>query len=155
MKPKKFNIRIYGIFLDEGNVLVTDEFRMGMLMTKFPGGGLKFGEGTIDCLKRECLEELGQEIEVVEHFYTTDYYQPTYLLPEVQQLISIYYLISINKPFIFTITPKKFDFVDPEEGDQTFRWLALSMMDEMDFTLPVDRKVVNLLRKKLLPDNFE
>jgi len=44
-------------------------------MTKFPGGGLQFGEGTIDCIKREFREELGCEIGVLKHFYTTDYFQ--------------------------------------------------------------------------------
>ncbi len=149
MKPTKFNIRVYGIFITEGKLLVTDEFRLGQKMTKFPGGGLKLGEGTIDCLKRECREELFQEIEVLEHFYTTDYYQPTILLPEVQQLISIYYLISIKKPYRFKVTEKKFDFTVLKEGAQTFRWLQLKSLSEIDFTLPVDRKIAVLLKNEM------
>ena len=35
-----------------------------MYVTKFPGGGMEFGEGTIDCIKRECMEEFGEEVEV-------------------------------------------------------------------------------------------
>ena len=53
MQENHFNIRVYGFLLDDGRVLVTDEFRLGIYMTKFPGGGLHFGEGTVDCLKRE------------------------------------------------------------------------------------------------------
>lgn len=90
----KFNIRVYGLVInDKKQILITDEFRLGMRMTKFPGGGLRFGEGTVDCLRREFREELNSEIEIIRHFYTTDYYQPTMLLDVPQQLISIYYLV--------------------------------------------------------------
>ena len=48
-----FNLRVYGILLGENKkVLVSDEFIRGNYYTKFPGGGLEFGEGTRDCLKR-------------------------------------------------------------------------------------------------------
>jgi hypothetical protein len=50
----RFNIRGYGLFIHKGRILVTDEFRMDQFLTIFPGRGLHFGEGTIDCLKREC-----------------------------------------------------------------------------------------------------
>jgi 8-oxo-dGTP pyrophosphatase MutT (NUDIX family) len=53
MKPKMFNIRVYGLVIRQGKVLLTDEIRFGIPMTKFPGGGLKPGEGTVDCLRRE------------------------------------------------------------------------------------------------------
>ena len=49
----QFNIRVYGLLVDAGRILVTDEFRMGIFMSKFPGGGLNFGEKTINCLRKE------------------------------------------------------------------------------------------------------
>ena len=70
-KIQHFTIRVYAIILNENReVLVSDEYQKGMEMTKFPGGGMHFGEGTIDCLTREALEEFGQEIEIVDHFYS-------------------------------------------------------------------------------------
>lgn len=45
-----------------------------MPMLKFPGGGLEWGEGIADALKREFKEELNAEIEIVRHFYTTDFF---------------------------------------------------------------------------------
>ena len=93
MTEHRFNIRVYGLLIHNHNILVSDEFRMNTLMTKFPGGALEFGEGTIDCLKREFMEELNTKIDIIRHFYTTDYYQPTKLLPATMQLISIYYLV--------------------------------------------------------------
>ena len=55
----RFNIRVYGILInDNKQVLVADEYIRGGMYTKFPGGGLEFGEGTRDCLKRELKEEV-------------------------------------------------------------------------------------------------
>jgi len=65
----QFTIRVYALVISEQNeVLVTDEFQRDMKMTKFPGGGMQFGEGPIDCLKREMLEECNQEIKDIQHF---------------------------------------------------------------------------------------
>src|SRR3954471_3109968 len=86
-----FNIRVYGILIGENKqVLVSDEFIRGDYFTKFPGGGLEFGEGTRDCLKREFKEETGLAITVGEHIYTTDYYQVS-AFNKKDQIISIYY----------------------------------------------------------------
>jgi len=97
-----FVIRIYGIIMNEQNeVLLTDEYQLDMKMTKFPGGGLEYGEGTVDCLRREFREECnGQEIENIRHYYTTDFFQQA-LFFEDHQLISIYYRAELKKPLKF------------------------------------------------------
>ena len=145
----QFNIRVYGLLVDAGRILVTDEFRMGIFMTKFPGGGLKYGEGTIDCLKREFLEELDAVIETITHFYTTDYFQPTTMLPSTMQLISIYYKVSVRKPYNFKTTGKKYDFPAVADGAQCFRWLDIKGLSEKDFTFPVDQRIVLQIRMEL------
>jgi 8-oxo-dGTP diphosphatase len=67
---KRFNIRVYGLWIHNSMVLVNEEVIRGFNRTvvKFPGGGLEQGEGTIDCLKREWKEELGIDIGVLQHF---------------------------------------------------------------------------------------
>jgi len=58
-------LRVYGILINENKqVLVSDEFIRGHYYTKFPGGGLEFGEGTRDCLKREFKEEMDLSVAV-------------------------------------------------------------------------------------------
>lgn len=145
----KFNIRVYGFLIDDGKVLVTDEFRLGIFMTKFPGGGLQFGEGTIDCLKREFMEELGSEIEVLSHYYTTDFFQPTTLLPSDMQLFNVYYLVTTDKPFRFPVTTVKNDIL-PIDGAQCFRWVKISELNEDEFTFPIDKFIVSKLRQEYL-----
>lgn len=149
MTPSRFNIRVYGIFADNGKVLVTDEFRLGIFMTKFPGGALEFGEGTLDCLRREFREELNTEIEILSHFYTTDFFLVTELLPSDMQLINIYYVVKAPTPYSFKTTDLPFDFPEAVEGVQTFRWLDIATLKEEDFTLPVDKKIVQMIREKL------
>ncbi len=145
---RKFNIRVYGLAVsDKSEILLTDEFRLGMRMTKFPGGGLEFGEGTLDCLRRECREELDQDIEIIRHFYTTDYFQPTRLLEEPQQLISIYYLIRLQAPEKIRTTKKRFDF-EEKDGAQSFRWIKLQDLNPDALTFPIDKKVIGMLKSQ-------
>jgi 8-oxo-dGTP diphosphatase len=146
MEINRFNIRVYGLLTDDGKILVSDEFRLGIFMTKFPGGGLKFGEGTIDCLKREFREELDSEIEKISHYYTTDFFQQTTLLPTPMQVINIYYRVCLSKPYQFRVTEKKFDFPEIIDGTQCFRWLRLDEISENDFTLPIDKRIVKMIQ---------
>lgn len=148
MDIKHFVVRVYGIFIKSNKeILISDEFQLDMKMTKFPGGGMHFGEGTIDCLKREAIEEFGQEIEVLEHFYTTDYFQPAYFYDDYQ-LLSIYYLAKFTEPVRFKISAKPFDFAELKNGNMSFRWVPLQNISEKDMTFPVDKKVVEMLKRR-------
>lgn len=147
---RHFNIRVYGLIINESNeVLLTDEFQLGQKMTKFPGGGLKFGEGTADCIKREALEEFGQEIEIVEHFYTTDFFQKA-LFYKDHQLISIYYIIRFKEPVRFRISDKAFDFSELINGNQSFRWRKIVDLTTDDLSFPIDRHVAALIKERYL-----
>ena len=114
-----FNIRVYGLVIRERKfVLLSDEFRMDRFMTKFPGGGLKFGEGTEDCIQREAKEEFGQEVDIISHFYTTGFFQKAFFF-ENHQLISIYYRIGFKEKIQFKISEKKFDIGKKINGKQS------------------------------------
>jgi ADP-ribose pyrophosphatase YjhB (NUDIX family) len=140
-----YNIRVYGLLIEQNSVLVSDELYNGIYMTKFPGGGHEIGEGLIACLQREFMEELQLEIKIKEHFYTTDYYIPSFF-NKSHQLISIYYLIERDKNSNLKTSIKKFDF-DSEKATQSLRWLAINELDEDDLTYPIDKKVVGMLKK--------
>lgn len=146
-----FVIRIYGIIVNNNNeVLLSDEYQLGMRMTKFLGGGLEFGEGTIEGLKREFREECnGQEIKNIIHFYTTDFYQ-TALFHENKQLLSIYYLAELADPIKFEISNKSFDFQDDKNGSQSFRWVKINSLNEDEITFPIDKFVTGKLKQQFL-----
>jgi ADP-ribose pyrophosphatase YjhB (NUDIX family) len=141
----RFIIRVYGIIInDKDEVLLSDEYQLGMKMTKFPGGGLEFGEGPEDCIKREAMEEFGQEIEIIEHFYTTGFFQKA-LFHDDAQLVSIYYRIKFKTDIQFKISVKPFDFPEMKDGNQSFRWKPIKDIIADDVTFPIDKKVVEML----------
>lgn len=148
MRNHPFVIRVYGLYIHPGKgVLVSDEFVYGQYITKFPGGGLEFGEGTIDCLRREMMEETGNPFEVLEHFYTTDNFVQSAFHPGLQ-VLSIYYLIQPVAELDLQISENKFDFEPEVEGAQSFRWIAMESLKPDDLHLPIDRHVAQLLKNR-------
>lgn len=141
-----FNVRVYGLIINDRNeLLVSDEFCQNRYMTKFPGGGLEFGEGLIEGLKREFLEECGQAVEVLSHFYTTDFFVES-MFRGGGQLISIYYKCRFIAQANFETISKPFDGI-PEINDSiAFRWVSLSEITPDDMSFPVDKHVVGLLK---------
>jgi 8-oxo-dGTP diphosphatase len=148
-----FNIRVYGILIgDNKQVLVSDEFIRGDYYTKFPGGGLEFGEGTRDCLKREFKEEMDLEIRVGDHIYTTDYFQMSAFNPE-HQIISIYYYAHPLEPIKAPLRQKPFDFdeqqlaVYKKTGEtETFRFIDWKDFSSASVSLPIDKIVADMLK---------
>jgi 8-oxo-dGTP diphosphatase len=150
-----FNIRVYGILINENKqVLVSDEFIRGMQITKFPGGGLEFGEGTRDCLKREFMEEMNLNVEVGNHIYTTDFFQMS-AFNAAHQIISIYYFANALEPIQAPLREKEFDFDEQqlkmyaEIGEtETFRFVDWHNFSEASVHLPIDKIIASLLKEK-------
>lgn len=139
-----FNVRAYGILInDNQEVLLSDECHSRRNITKFPGGGLELGEGLIDAVKREFMEECNMEIEVISHFYTTDFYEKSSF--NDSQIVSIYYLVKATHTLTLLTKLKHFDF---EHGNnQSFRWKTLGTLTSADVTFRTDKTAVDLLKK--------
>ncbi len=89
-------------------------------------------------LQREFREELGLEIRVLSHFYTTDYFVKSAW--DDSQVISIYYLVeALEKTFSLTN-------LFPE--NETTTWVPLTEIRPEDFTLPIDKTVAQLIVKE-------
>jgi len=151
----KFNIRVYGILVnDNKQVLVSDEFIRGGYFTKFPGGGLEFGEGTRDCLRREFKEEMNLEVQIKDHIYTTDFFQMSAFNPS-HQIISIYYFANALEPIKAPLRNKPFDFDEremkmySETGEtETFRFINWNDFSAETVTLPIDKLVSTMLKEQ-------
>ena len=150
-----FTIRVYGILINDKNqVLVSDEYIRGNYYTKFPGGGLEFGEGTRDCLKREFMEEMNLNVSVEEHIYTTDYFQMSAFKPS-DQIISIYYAAKALEPIKVPLRDKIFDFDEEqlaaykEKNEiETFRFINWDDFSSETVTLPIDKIVADMVKTK-------
>lgn len=157
-----FNIRVYGALIFRGSLLLSDEAHKGRAFTKLPGGGLEFGEGLRDALKREFREELRLHVEVTDHLYTTDFFQRSAFNPD-HQIISVYYRVvpMPGPPFgaaaggdqsetqggsDFSGRGEKLPVLQPAENDQKLRWVPLSTLTAEHFTFPIDKKMVPKLR---------
>jgi len=145
-----YNLRVYGILFNrEEEVLLSNEVLKGKSFTKFPGGGHELGEGLIDGLRREFMEELNIEIDAVKHFYTTDYFQKSAFSAE-EQLISIYYLVECAQAEQLKSGTRAAD-----DANNTFFWKKLADLDVDDVTFPVDQLVLKKLKTKPIPSFFD
>lgn len=150
-----FNIRVYGILVNEAKeLLVSDEYIRGGYFTKFPGGGLEYGEGTRECLRREFMEEMDLAVEVGDHIYTTDFYQESAFRPG-DQILSIYYFVQALEPLQVRLSTRPFEF-DAIQMDnyarnnetESFRFIHGSEVSPDHVTLPIDKLVVRILLEK-------
>jgi 8-oxo-dGTP diphosphatase len=150
----RFTIRVYGILTDENKrVLLSDEFIRGDYFTKFPGGGMEFGEGTRDCLKREFKEETGLDVTIGDHIYTTDYFQIS-AFNKKDQIVSIYYYahaIDANEVSKLNTKTTVFDFAQHQVADMSaqcelLRWIEWNELSEESVSLPIDKIVVRMIK---------
>lgn len=110
---------VYAVILDnEGSVAAVRVPEGNFLI----GGGIEEGETHRECLKRECLEETGYDIEVKDfvckgntYFYAKQ--QNTY-----HYLICYFYLAELREKL-----------KEPTEADHEFEWLAINEIEETMF----------------------
>ena len=133
-----FNIRVYGLILESGSILLSKELIMGEEVIKFPGGGLEHGEGLIEGLNREFKEEMGQRIYNVKHYYTTDFFQRS-SFKFTDQLISIYYTGKLKHKVVNKINK-------PKKEQQVFIWEKLERLNEVKFKFPIDQLIIKKLK---------
>lgn len=138
-------MRVYGVFINHRReVLLSDEIHYGKRMTKFVGGGVQLGEGLHDALEREWKEELGVDIHILEHLYTTDFFQASAFDPKTQ-VISVYYRVRPVSLITASIKRSAFDFDEEKEDAQSIRWMPLDDLRAEELTFAIDQKVAAML----------
>ena len=145
-----FNVRVYLVlFFQNGkHVLVADELIKGHRIVKFPGGGLEFGEGPADCIRREAKEELGIELPAIRHLYTTDFFIPSAFNPK-DQVISIYYSsIAPDLPDVSWLCNSEAEHHCKETGER-FYWRNPEELADDFMSFPGDQEVLRRLKTGL------
>lgn len=146
-KLDKFNVRVYGIIVHSGKILVSHERFKGKAFTKFPGGGVQLGEGVLDALIREFKEELNIEIIPSYLFHVTESLQVSSFYAE-DQVIAIYYIVTSDEVNLIDTTKGKEEI---EEKGEVFEWVELSDFDKGILSFASDREAAGkLLDKKAI-----
>jgi ADP-ribose pyrophosphatase YjhB (NUDIX family) len=143
-KPNRFTIRVYGLLIEKDALLLSKENIKGGLYTKLPGGGLEFGEGTLDCLRREFKEEAGIRVNPYQHFYTTEDYVKSGFGYQAQ-VLSIYYRVKTTESSRLPLGDANNLALLKEHGDQILFWKKLSELSTAEVDLPIDKRVIGLL----------
>ena len=134
----RFNIRVYALIIFKNDILLSRELIQNEMVYKFPGGGVELGEGIVDALQREAKEEMGQHLNQITHFYTTDFFQRS-SFDSSEQLISIYFKASLSKHLNNRLKI-------PVKDQPVFEWKRLVDLDEENLHFPIDKKVLNMIK---------
>lgn len=120
-----FRPSVYGIVLNEDDVLLLDTLHVGGY--SLPGGGVDLGEKMEDALRREMLEETGVEIDSMEFFQFTEqlfYYDPSDL---AAHCLLFFYLC--RPKTLITCTDEQVDDGAVEKP----RWVNINGLTPQDF----------------------
>ncbi len=144
----RFNVRVYALLLNPTgrSVLVSQEWIKDKWYTKFPGGGMEYGESTHECLLRESLEEIGQQVEILDHFYTTDTFVQSVFRAQ-DQILAIYYTCRFPNSLGTELHARQ-EFPGVHSNEQRFKWIEIEKLSIEQFDFPTDRKVVELLKAR-------
>ena len=153
-KIEKFNVRVYGLLVANSHVLISHEFLRNASLTKFPGGGLHFGESPSECLEREFLEELKLQIRPIRFFCTPDFVVHNYFKPE-EQVIVLYYLVApLYHSDLFKLNMEAKNSESLYEVNRiSHEWIPIEKLHPEIFTFPADKFAASLLIKN--PQEFQ
>ena len=72
LKEQPLQVRVTGVFIQDGEVLVVKQTVSPARAWSLPGGRLQHGESLRDAMVREMREETGLETEIVKLLYVCD-----------------------------------------------------------------------------------
>lgn len=103
-----------------------------------PGGGIDEGESKEDCLKRECIEELGCKVSIIEYLGCAEMYS-------IHERYGHFHPIQYF--YIGEVLEK---IVEPVELDHELQWIPLDEVQGMLYLQTQQWAVEQLIGKKKL-----
>jgi 8-oxo-dGTP pyrophosphatase MutT (NUDIX family) len=90
--PLRFRVGAYGLLRAGDSLLVTRTRTVLGTITNFPGGALELGEGSLDALRREFVEETGVQVRPTGLAHASERYFRSEAYPE-NQLVKLYWFV--------------------------------------------------------------
>jgi 8-oxo-dGTP pyrophosphatase MutT (NUDIX family) len=91
---QRFRPAIYGVLIQDGQVLLVRAPKTFLGVVGFPGGGIEPGEAPLDALRREFTEETGLAVEPVRVLWATNKLHRARLNP-TQQLLATHWEVRL------------------------------------------------------------
>lgn len=113
------------ILIENRNVLLIYRERDGEKYYVFPGGGIEEGETKEACIKRECKEELGIDIEIKKYVYEV----------EGKDFVQHFFLIRRTAGEIGTGDPEEYD-VNRKGGIQIPMFVSIDKLKSLNVVSP-------------------
>lgn len=145
-KKFPFTIRVYGLLINNGKILIAEEKHFNTRMIKFPGGGLEYGESPEECLKREFKEECGIKLCKSTLLFCSKQYIPSKFHTNTQ-VIPLYYRVESHEIAKLKISKQWKTELEMENNELFFHWLAIKDIQAEFFTFPGDQEFYKHLLK--------
>jgi 8-oxo-dGTP diphosphatase len=131
---------VQALILRNGRLLtIVKEYR-GNKEYILPGGGQEFGETLIDAVKRECLEEIGAEVQVGQLLTVREFISRNHSSDPDEDKVHI-----VNNIFACTLSREP-SLTDQKDADQIdIFWIPLAELDTYNF---YPRFLIPLLQSK-------
>lgn len=134
--------RVRAIIIKDEKLLTIKRSKKDLVYFVFPGGGVEQGEDLETAMKRECKEELGVDIEIIENFTSKRFDRG-----DVEQL-EHFYFCNIVFGGLGTGDGPEYDTNSGYEGIRNIEWLPID--DLLDYDLrpkEVTLKLLNIFKK--------
>ena len=132
---------VRAIIIEDGKVLLMHRVKNEQEYWTFPGGGVDDTDINIEeALKRECLEELGVEVTVLDLFFK----KPS-LASKTMGRMELFYNCKIIGGIVGTGTGPEFNGRDVEKyGTYKVEWLSLEeIKNKIVYPLELRDKIIN------------
>ena len=97
MKKETIRVRVAGILMNDRNeVLLANHRKNNKSYWLFPGGGVEYGEGVEEALKREFVEELDIKLKKVENLV---FMNDTVFPGKKRHILNLYFRVTAKADF--------------------------------------------------------
>lgn len=136
MAIDRFNVRVYGLLVQHGMVLLSHELIAGRPYIKFPGGGLEYGEGPEEAVVREFMEEAGLRVKVIRPIHITGNFVQSAFRGN-DQVLGVYYEVEAIAAADFPTTAPTIDEV--VRTGQCLYWASMNEIGPDNLSFEIDR----------------